>query len=206
MITNYPLCWPQNQRRTPRQQVTGSQFKMSGDKAQKAMLREIDLMNGRNVIISSNVPVRKDGGVYADAARRRMDDCGVAVYFDYKGKQQCIACDRWESVAENIRAIGMTIEALRGIARWGTEQMMEAAFVGYAALPPPMVTEPPRKPWREVFHFGEGNAGINAQVVRDVYLEMAKRYHPDSGTMPNADRMAMYNAAYEEAKKELGAP
>ena len=45
-----------------------------------------------------------------------------------------------------MQAIAKTIEALRGINRWGTGDMMEAAFKGFSALPAPDTN----KPWREV--------------------------------------------------------
>jgi hypothetical protein len=47
----------------------------------------------------------------------------------------CFACDRWDSVADNVQAIRKTIEALRGIERWGTGDMVQRAFAGFVALP-----------------------------------------------------------------------
>lgn len=48
----------------------------------------------------------------------------------------CFACEKWQDVYGNIYAIGKTIEALRGIERWGTGDMVEQAFTGFVALPP----------------------------------------------------------------------
>jgi hypothetical protein len=59
---------------------------------------------------------------------QRISDSGAAVYFTRKGRDQCIACDKWDSVRDNLHAIGKTIEALRGIDRWGTGEMVDAAF------------------------------------------------------------------------------
>ena len=39
----------------------------------------------------------------------------AAVYFTYKQKPMCFACDKWDQVHDNIYAIGKTIKALRGI-------------------------------------------------------------------------------------------
>src|SRR3546814_19053229 len=47
------------------------------------------------------------------------------------------ACDRWDTVRDNVRAIGKTIEAIRGIERWGASDMMERAFSAFEALPAP---------------------------------------------------------------------
>jgi hypothetical protein len=72
------------------------------------------------------VQLRQDGLPYAN--RRAPSDTGAAVYFSYKGRQMCFACDKWQDVYDNIYAISKTIEALRGIERWGAGDMVEQAF------------------------------------------------------------------------------
>lgn len=201
-ITAYPLCWPQGQRRTPVHKITNAPFKMPDEKAKRELVAEIRRLGGRGIIISSNVPVRNDGMPYADAARRRIDDAGVAVYFEYNGSQKCFACDRWQRPSENIRAIGLSIAALRGIERWGSSDMVERAFTGYTALPPPMVTEPPRRNWREVLGC-QHSTNENMLWVKTRYNDMAKELHPDMQTGDH-NKMAELNRAYEEAKREIG--
>lgn len=196
-ITAYPLCWPSGQRRTPPHKVKNAPFKMPDERAKYEMMNEIRLLGGRNIIVSSNVAVRQDGLPYADAARRKINDAGVAVYFDLGGSQKCFACDRWGRVSENIRAIGLSIAALRGLDRWGSSDMVERAFTGFTALPPPIVT-PARRSWREVF--GYDVDGREALTLR--YREMARVSHPDNGG--SHDAMTELNAAYEDAKREFG--
>jgi len=60
----------------------------------------------------------------------------------------CLACDRWDKVQDNIYAIAMTIEPLRGIERWGSGSMVEQAFTGFFALPAP------KSPW-EILVFAQ---------------------------------------------------
>src|SRR5262245_54177038 len=60
---------------------------------------------------------------------------GSAVYFTHKGRQMCFACDRWDKMEDNLHAVSKTIEALRGIERWGTGEMVQQAFTGFVALP-----------------------------------------------------------------------
>ena len=86
-----------------------------------------------NVIISSNMPVKRDGLPYAN--RKDPEDPGVAVYFKLNREEKCFPCDRWDRVADNIHAIGLSIAALRGLDRWGAEHMVDAAFRGFKALP-----------------------------------------------------------------------
>lgn len=199
MTQAYPLQWPVGQPRTPGRLRKSSAFTQGGfltpDKATRELLHEIRLLGGGGATISTNVPIRRDGLPYADAARRRMDDPGVAVYFELKGRPQVFACDKWETIPENIRAICKTIEALRGIERWGSGDMMERAFTGFAALPPPITNLP--RPWWDVLKVTPTTplAAIEAQ-----YRGLAKEAHPDA---PNGSesRMAELNAAIVEARK-----
>jgi hypothetical protein len=46
-----------------------------------------------------------------------------------------IACDAFETVANNLAAIVGTIQAIRKIERCGTSALLERAFKGFAALP-----------------------------------------------------------------------
>ena len=89
-----PLSWPDGEPRTPpAQQRTSSPFQVTPDKALRDLYRELERFKARDVILSSNVPVRSDGLIYADAARRRIEDPAVALYFDLDGQNVSICCD-----------------------------------------------------------------------------------------------------------------
>src|SRR3712207_8918795 len=47
-----------------------------------------------------------------------------------KGEKRVLACDKWDRIADTIHAIAKTIEATRGIERWGSVTT-EQAFAGY---------------------------------------------------------------------------
>ncbi|WP_174479157.1 J domain-containing protein [Paraburkholderia bannensis] len=147
-------------------------------------------------MISTNVPLRQDGLPYARYAT--LDDEGVAVYFTIDGRQMCFACDRWNKVEHNMHAIVKTIDALRGIARWGTGDMMAAAFTGFSALPAPGA---PRT-WREVLGLHSGER--NMDIVRAAYRLLAQKHHPDRPGGSH-DAMTDLNAALAAAEKELKA-
>ena len=131
----YPLSWPAGWARTVSHRREAGSFKVSLAKARDGLLKEITLLGGRHPIISSNLMLRGDGLPYAQ--QRRVDDCGIAVYFDYKKRQMCFACDRFTTIDANLRAIELTIAALRGIERWGASDMMDRAFTGFTALDAP---------------------------------------------------------------------
>ncbi|WP_322068959.1 J domain-containing protein [Paraburkholderia bannensis] len=147
-------------------------------------------------MISTNVPLRQDGLPYARYAA--LDDEGVAVYFTLDGRQMCFACDRWDKVEHNMHAIVKTIDALRGIARWGTGDMMAAAFTGFSALPAPGA---PRT-WREVLGLHSGER--NMDIVRAAYRRLAQKHHPDRPGGSH-DTMTELNAALAAAEKDLKA-
>ena len=48
----------------------------------------------------------------------------------------CFVCDRWDRAEDIPLVVAKTIEALRGTDRWGAGVMVEAAFIGFAELPP----------------------------------------------------------------------
>jgi len=130
------------------------------------------------------------------AGQRQPDDKGVAVYFTYKDRQMCFACDVWDKVEDNIQAVRKTIEALRGIARWGTGDMMERAFTGFQALPSPEMVN--KRQWWQVLGLSQDAA---SEAIKKAYRRKAKVCHPDAGG--DEARMAELNAAYSEAMKAV---
>ncbi|MBJ8343958.1 J domain-containing protein [Antrihabitans sp. YC2-6] len=175
MIEAYPLQWPAHWPRTERPKQ--SQFKVTQDKAQRGIRRELALLGAREVVLSTNIELRQDGQPYA--SRRPPEDKGVAVYFVLSGEQQCIPCDKWSSVAENMRAIERTVEALRGLERWGAKEMVNAAFRGFKALPAATIVTPYQsRIWHEVL---EVSPDASPETIKAAYRSMLMKHHPDQG-------------------------
>lgn len=164
MIESYPLQWPAGKPRTKRPER--SRFDASQDRAQRGIMDEIRRLGGRLPVISTNVELRRDGLPYAN---QRVDDRGIAVYFTLRGQQMCFACDRWDSITDNMQAIFKTIEALRGIERWGSGDMVQQAFTGFAALPSP------KNPW-EILGIRPGSS---QEEIDAAWREKARAAHPD---------------------------
>lgn len=187
-----PLTWPTGWKRTVYKKK--SIFKTGFARARDGLFHELKLMgvSDWNVILSTNVPLRQDGIPYAGMAQPK--DTGVAVYFRYKNKPMVFACDQYTKVEDNLYAICKTVEALRGINRWGASEMMERSFTGFLALPAPAAKVP-----REWWDILECRRDASPEVVRAQYLRLSKDNHPDRGGDEN--KMAEINHAYYEATK-----
>ncbi|CAB3783020.1 hypothetical protein LMG28688_01562 [Paraburkholderia caffeinitolerans] len=199
MTIAYPLQWPAGRKRTGRYSREHAKFDVTLARARDNIVAEITLLCGGryardpNIVISSNLALRRDGLPLAN--QRQPDDLGVAVYFTYKGKQMSFACDRWLKIEHNMQAIAKTIEALRGIARWGTGDMLEAAFTGFTAIAAPNAS----RTWREVL--GVHPHERDLVLVKQVYRRLAAAAHPDKGGTHEA--MSELNAALQAAEREL---
>ena len=135
MTDAYPLQWPHGQPRTKIR--TDSVFRVTPAVSYAEMIKELESFGAKNVVVSTNIPLRKDGTPYRDGLTEKMYDPGVAVYF-LRGKTQvAIAVDQYLLPWENCRALGKAIEAFRAIERSGAKQVLDQAFTGFAALPPP---------------------------------------------------------------------
>jgi hypothetical protein len=130
MADAFPLQWPQGWQRTKVQ--IASRFEASATKALSLLRGEVSRLHGTSLVISTNVPLKADGSMRSD---REPVDPGVAVYFVRDEKQVVFACDKFDLVRDNLQAIAKTIEAMRGIERWGASEMMERAFSGFKGLP-----------------------------------------------------------------------
>jgi hypothetical protein len=177
MIEAFPLYWPVGYKRTNSR--TYSRFKVTMDKAQRFLRDELSRMGATGLIISTNIPVRKDGMLYADWMNKKIDDPGVAIYFKYKGNDVSMCCDQYTKIWENIYALGKGIEALRGMDRWGVSDFLNRAFTGFTALPESVVTS--EKAWYEIL---EVHPFANLSEIKEAYRKKAMEHHPDKGGTP----------------------
>ncbi len=186
----YPLRWPAGTQRTPASSRRRARFDVTFGVARDQLMNALRLLGSHYVVLSSNIPVKSDGMPYA--AAREPDDPAVAVYFDLDGDQHVIACDRWDLARDNIRACGLTVEAIRGMERWGSSEIMRRTLTAFRALPAPA------KPsdWRSVL----GDLKTAAEV-KERFRALALDAHPDRGG--SDDEMSRLNVARQAAEKEL---
>lgn len=189
MSSVYPLLWPSQWQRTPLPQRRRANFSTSGPDGLWHLEDQVRMMGGRNLIVSTNLRVARytDRPVWSGKA---PTDPGVAVYFDLAGEEVCFPCDCWDRVADNLRAIGKTVEALRGIERWGAQDMVRAAFTGFAALP-----DGTGSAWWDVLSIARDSTPTEIDAA---YRVAIKASHPDTGG--DAEQFHNVQEAYRQAR------
>ena len=188
----FPLSWPDGWRRTKsrshaafnktkepryneqRQAIYQEKMRLSVADAVHRVLIQLDRMGIKDddIIISTNVPLRLDGLPRSD---QEPSDPGVAVYWQKKGQpaMRCMAIDRYYRVADNLAAGAATLDAMRAIERHGGAEILNRAFLGFAALP-----EKASQPWREVLGI-ETNPTLD--LIETRFRSLVKVHHPDAG-------------------------
>lgn len=186
---SYPLAWPKGWART-KYRIPALFFKntLTVDDAVGRLNTGLERLNATQLVLSSNVERDLNGSIRG--GRTPPVDPGVAVYFTWRKQRRVFACDKWNCVADNIAAIALHIEAMRGQERWGVGSL-ERAFTGYTALPPPFE-------WWIVLGQRER---VDLDIAEAIYRALAKRFHPDQ-VEGDVERMAELNRAIEAARLE----
>ena len=211
MTTAYPLAWPMGWPRAAArksakfskgerrftadgQHSWNSHRELTVADATKRVLTELERLGVRHgdAIISTNLVLRLDG--YPRSDQRAPADPGAAVYWIPRGEKvtKVMAIDRYDRVADNLAAIAATLEAMRAIERHGGGQILERAFTGFTALPPP------KSCWDTL---GMAPTRDGAAVTAK-YRDLARKHHPDNGG--DHGSMAEINAARDEAMRQIG--
>lgn len=187
-----PLSWPLGWVRTEAR-GRGSwpnAGRIGQGAARERLIREVAAIGAEDVVLSTNQALRLDG--LPRASSGEPDDPGVAVYFLLRGRQTVLACDRFNTLAGNYRALALHLEAMRGMERWGVGTL-DQAFSAYAMLPAKGETS---GAWRDVLGVGES---ATAAEIRQAYAAKVKSAHPDGGGTPA--RLAEVMAAMAEARR-----
>jgi hypothetical protein len=183
MINAYPLTWPEGWKRTTVNLRTRAHFNKKERQysspiagvQQHSWMRSRDLtvsdgiarvleelermgVDRQDVIISTNVRTRLDG--LPRSGQSEPEDPGAAVYWKIgKEPMRSMAIDRYDRVADNLAALGATLEAMRAIERHGGAEILNRAFLGFrgfagesfAIMAPPALDSKKmrRSPWMQ---------------------------------------------------------
>lgn len=185
----FPLQWPTAQQRTHWQDKKFSAFKSDRNRSIKDLERELNLLGAENIVLSTNLRTRIEGGFYANQGQ--PDDTGVAVYFDYEGSRHCMAVDQYIMLWENIRALVKSVEAMRGIERWGGAKILQTAMGGFRELPANVIVTD--SPWYITLGV---EPDASRSEIRQAYTDLSKVKHPDVGG--DAEEFARIKRAYDK--------
>lgn len=180
--TAYPLTWPPGWPRTDAARRETSRMQSTLPAALKMLTTEVKRLGGKDLVLSSNCTLGTE----------RPADPGVVAYFKRDGDPVAIPCDRWKTVSENVQAIAKTIDALRGIERWGAKHMVKAAFRGFTALPE---NASGRTCW-QILGLLDARQQTRDSIIA-AYRARSPQCHPDTGG--SHDAFAELNTAREQA-------
>lgn len=176
------LDWPY-----PQTTRVGSPFKATWTSTRELLEREADLLGANLMVIELDLDradLRQDGQIRASA---RLRSGRVRVSLDSRHGSLRYAADRYDagtrSWQANLRAIALTMEALRAVNRWGAVHSAEQ-YQGFLAIP----AGPP-----ETFHTADEALAWLAGVCdlpvdtppRKLLRQAAAVLHPDR---TNGDR------------------
>lgn len=197
--------WP-GELRNPGQRRRGP-FSASWSQTQELLEREARIIGGRELVIQlaiADTEIRRDGWPYARAQTRHP---GVTVVVpDTDHGRLSWSTDRYERWQHNVRAVALSMEALRAADRHGVMQGRQ--YAGFRELGSGDDTWTPTV--EEAAHYLAGvSPGSDPDRVRQIvnsrdvanrcYRSAAKRMHPDAGGDPDTFRRL------EQAKAVLDA-
>lgn len=172
---------PLTAKRTP------SQFKSSWNDTKQDLERELRFLGVEGTVVIQLAVEEKDirlsGELRTGAVIRHP---GVILSFESKHGPLMYACDKfvkpsWKNFTswhQNVRAIVLTLEALRAVDRYGATKAGEQ-YRGFAALPPGRGASS-RDDAIAILKKYAGTGGPDWLPI-DYYRHASKRTHPDAG-------------------------
>lgn len=211
-IPAYPLQWPTGWERTELQRRARAKFgkrtqssygswktrqELTIAQAVARVRGEFERMgvDDDDLVISTDLQLRLDG--LPRSNQREPEDAGVAVYWrDAHGETRCMAIDRYDRVADNLAAVAATLDAMRAIERHGGAEILDRAFTGFTALPPPPASG--TEHWSEVLDVPRDASRPQVDLA---WRRLRAQLHPDRGGSVEAFQRAA--AAYEQACRAI---
>lgn len=184
-----------------------SPFRAGWSDTADLLRREVDMLTDTDQYVVIEVDtaegnIRADGRMRADA---RVNSDGVVVSFDSRHGPLRYATDQfrragWQSKRMpgwqcNVRAIALSLEALRKVDRYGVTHRGEQ-YTGWKALgsgiampKAQMTVEEARRLLLDAAGQRNGNLAWTSANVTVLYRQAAKRMHPDAGGDTGAFRL-----------------
>jgi hypothetical protein len=165
-----------------------SRFKASYQDTLRLLERELVHLQATNIVVQADCDesmIRRDGMLRSNAVLRGP---GVILSFDSKHGPLSYPCDTYANWDCNLRAIALSLEALRTVDRYGVTKRAEQ-YQGWAKLPGPK-PESPASAATAVSVLAEAarcnDSDVRKDRLEEIYRAACRRTHPDIGGDPEA--------------------
>jgi len=158
-----------------------SRFDSTYTQTMELLRGELSKLNARDIFIHLWLgfgQIKLDGTPYADA---RPTQPGVILSFTGKHGAVQIPCDTFDKWQDNLRAIALSLEALRKVDRYGCSKKGEQ-YRGWTALPP--ASSDILTPQDAANFIAQYCIYPPHAIVKELdaaYKEAARKCHPDTG-------------------------
>lgn len=174
-IDQWPRPLTRDRRRAP--------FRADYGTTMQQLDRELRLIGAHGIVLLMayrEQDIRLDGRPRASA---KPDHPGVIVSFTNKTGPKRFPCDTFDHWCANLRAIALSLEALRKVDRYGVTSHGEQ-YRGWQALPPPNGdhwTKAQAHEWLERVLGTAIPTGQPQAAIEHLLREAEKKTHPDAG-------------------------
>lgn len=205
-IQHWPRALTNNRRAAP--------FRKGRSDTERLLRFELAKIGASNVAIQvacDDLDFRRDGQLKTSAVLRHP---GVIVSFSMKGKPPVsIPCDRFTEWTDNLRAIALSLAALRQVDRYGVTRHGEQ-YTGWQQLPGPNAEELPFKDADEASKWLVKQAEvtgtawnpaailISPRELGAVRIDLAKILHPDRNGSPELFKLMEKAVAMVDAHQK----
>lgn len=174
--------WPGS--KTENWKRKASLFKAAYSKTLDLLEGELKKIAAKDILIQTwmqREQIRNDGWPKSNAAKPK--EPGVILTFVRAGKTVSMPCDKYRDWEDNLRAIALSLQALRAVDRYGVTQSGEQ-YRGWESLPPPSspnnidAAEEIISRWSSVPKEWIRKDPVQAATAIN---EALKRTHPDKG-------------------------
>ena len=189
------IDWPT--KKTPSHARGRSRFKVTYAKNLEDLERELAAITARSVVIQlylESKDIRNDGWPRSSA---RTFDPGVILTFQKGQDVVSMPCDTYQTWEQNLRAITLTLHALRMVSDYGVSAHGEQ-YKGFTCLEAPKQESKRDLAVRFIATWADVR---NEDVIHDLdgsYRLAARRLHPDSGG--NHDMFVQLQEHYKHVK------
>lgn len=178
---------------TPHHRRRDSQFKATYPATLELLFSEAEKLGGKHLALQVDIAerdIRTDDLPRANA--RYGTHPGVIISFESRFGPLRYATDTFNEWQANLRAIALSLEALRAVDRYGVSKRGEQ-YTGWKALPAGngvhlthFATADEALRWMRGTGRGFIGEGLDSHAdPRDLYRMLAKRLHPDTGGDPS---------------------